>query len=65
MTAGQDLSAWFRHQIEQEFRNSYSEVLVNLGSFLNRNLQTTKQLEKYFPLMKEDQEKTSGRESGI
>lgn len=65
VTAGLDLSARFRHQIEQEFGNKNSEILVNLGSFFNRNLQTTRQLEKHFPLMKGEQENTSGRENGI
>lgn len=30
VTAGLDLSAWFRHQIEQS-RNKNSEIVVNLG----------------------------------
>ena len=47
--------------MEQEFWIKNSKILVNLGSFLNRNLQTTNVLGKHFPHVKEEQEKTSGK----
>lgn len=51
----------FRHLDQAEILIGNSEILVNFGSFLNWNFQTTKQLGQHFSHTKEEQRKTSLR----